>query len=108
MVDYLSRIGKLSALVTKLEAKENRRLPFGAPTLKQLVPEFIAIARKNLSRVGALKVEKALHYDEAAPFTISELHSFVHQTDLPTSRDILQFWKRTEPLFRLMLEQDVP
>jgi hypothetical protein len=30
----------------------------------------------------------------------------VHQFDLPSARDILQFWKRTEPLFRLMLEQD--
>jgi len=25
---------------------------------------------------------------------------------LPSARDILKFWERTEPLFRLMLEQD--
>jgi hypothetical protein len=45
-------------------------------------------------------------YDAAAPFTLSELHAFVHQAgDLPSARDIQQFWVRTEPLFRLMLEE---
>ncbi len=40
------------------------------------------------------------------PLAVASLHGFVHQDDFPSARDILQFWKRTEPLFRLMLEQD--
>ena len=70
------------------------------------MPEIIRIAKNKLTKADALKVEKAIRYDSAAPFTLSELHGFVHQADLPSARDILQFWNRTEPLFRLMLEQD--
>jgi len=106
VLDYLGRIGELPGIIERLQKKEGRQLPFGAPTLKQLVPEITRIARAKLARADALKVEKAIRYDLSAPFTISELHGFVHQSDLPSARDILQFWKRTEPLFRLMLEQD--
>jgi hypothetical protein len=106
VLDYLGRTGELSKITAKIEAKEGRALPFGAPTLRQLVPEVTRIAKEKLSMTDALKVEKAIRYDPAAPFTISELHGFVHQSDLPSARDILQFWKRTEPLFRLMLGQD--
>jgi len=60
-----------------------------------------------LKRSESLKVEKAIRYDAAAPFSLSELHAFVHQSDLPSERDLLQFWLRTEPLFRMMLENDV-
>ena len=74
--------------------------------MKQLVPEITRIAKNKLTRADALKVEKAIRYDPAAPFTLSEFHGFVHQSDLPSARDIFQFWNRTEPLFRLMLEQD--
>lgn len=105
-LDYLERIGELQTIKKKLETKMNGRLPFGTPTMKQLVPEIVRIAKKKLNKNDALKVEKALRYDVSAPFTISELHNFVHQSDMPSARDILQFWSRTEPLFRLMLEQD--
>lgn len=106
VLDYFERTGELSKIIARLESKEGCRLPFGAPTMKQLVPEITRIAKAHLSRPDAQRVEKAVRYDASAPFTISELHGFVHQSDLPSARDILQFWKRTEPLFRLMLEQD--
>lgn len=106
VLDYLSRIGHLPEIIAKIEKKEGRKLPFGAPTLRQLLPEITRIAKDKLTAADALKVEKAIRYDAAAPFTISELHGFVHQSDLPSARDILQFWKRTEPLFRMMLEQE--
>jgi len=106
VLDYLQRIGELTKIVEKLEKKEKRKLPFGAPTMKQLAPEITRIARSKLKRTDSIKVEKAIRYDPSAPFTISELHGFVHQSDLPSARDILQFWIRTEPLFRLMLEQE--
>ena len=106
VLDYLGRIGELPRIIGSLEEKEGRKLPFGAPTMKQLMPEITRIAKNKLIRADALKVEKAIRYDASAPFTLSELHGFVHQSDLPSARDILQFWNRTEPLFRLMLEQD--
>jgi hypothetical protein len=106
VLDYLGRIGELPQIIAKIERKEGRALPFGAATLRQLVPEITRIAKGRLSATDALKVGKAIRYDAAAPFTISELHGFVHQSDLPSARDIWQFWKRAEPLFRLMLEQD--
>ena len=102
--DYLERIGELPKIIEKIERKEERKLPFGVPTLKQLVPEITQIAKSKLTAPDAARVEKAVRYDPAAPFSISELHGFVHQSDMPSPRDILQFWKRTEPLFRLMLE----
>ena len=107
VLDYLERIGELTKIVEKLEKKAKGRLSFGTPKMKQLVPEITRIAKNKLKRADTLKVEKALRYDPSAPFTISELHGFVHQSDFPSARDIWQFWKRTEPLFRLMLEQDV-
>ena len=76
--------------------------------MKQLVPEITRIAKANLGKAEATKIEKAIRYDAAAPFTLSDLHAFVHQqADLPGARDIWQFWLRTEPLFRMMLEQDI-
>lgn len=104
--DYLERIGQLPKIIKKIESKTGGKLPFGTPTLKQLVPDIIGIAKKKLRRVYANNVEKAITYNPSAPFTISELHGFVHQDDFPCARDILQFWKRTEPLFRLMLEEE--
>lgn len=106
VVDYLERIGELPGIIKRLEEKQGRKLPFGAPTMKQLVPAITQIAKSKLKASDALKVEKAIRYDAAAPFTISELHGFVHHPDFPSARDILQFWTRTEPLFRLMLEED--
>ena len=106
VVDYLQRTGELPGIIKKLEEKEGRKLPFGTPTMRQLAPEITRIADEKLSEAHARIVKKAVRYDPSAPFTISELHGFVHQSDLPSARDILQFWSRTEPLFRLMLEKD--
>lgn len=106
VLEYLKRTGALSELIATLEKKEKRKLPFGTPTMRQFVPEITQIAKKKLTVADAQKVEKAIRYDASAPFTLSELHGFVHGSDLPSARDIQQFWNRTEPLFRLMLEQD--
>ncbi len=107
VTDYLERAGELDGIIAKLKAKN--ALWSGAPTMRQLVPEIVRIAKKSLPGPDATRVEKALRHDKAAPFTLSDLHSFVHQSDdFPTGRDILQFWTRVEPLFRLMLESAPP
>lgn len=106
VLDYLERAGELSEIIRRIEQRQGgSKLPFGVPTMKQLAPEAVRIAKRDLTTAQAQRVEKALRYDASAPFSISELHGFVHQADLPTPRDILQFWSRTEPLFRLMLEE---
>jgi hypothetical protein len=106
VLDYLERTGDLAKLTATLA--EKGKLRHDTPTIKQLIPTLISIVRKRLAKADADKVEKAIRYDAAAPFTVSDLHSFVHQLrEWPGDRDIHQFWLRTEPLFRLMLEQDV-
>jgi hypothetical protein len=106
VLDYFQRSGELTQITTRL--REKGKLRFGSPTMKDLVPDIIRLAKEKLPETQSLKVEKALRYDSSAPFTLSDLHSFVHQSsELPTARDIYQFWLRTEPLFRLMLEQDI-
>lgn len=106
VIDYLQRTGELAKIIQRLGGRG--KLPYGTPTMKQLVPEITRIAKTNLPSSDATKVEKAIRYDAAAPFTLSDLHAFVHQSsDLPSERDIWQFWLRTEPLFRMMLEQDM-
>ena len=107
VLHYLKRVGELNGIIAKIEEKEKRKLPFGVPTMKQLVPEITRIAKSRLSASEGATVAKALKYDASAPFSISDLHAFVHSTDLPGKRDIHQFWLRTEPLFRLMLERDL-
>lgn len=107
VIDYLTRTGELPGIIKKIQTKGGK-VSFGVPTMRQLVPEISRIADLQLSHGDAVKVKKAVHYDASAPFTVSELHGFVHHTDFPTPRDILQFWNRTEPLFRLMLEQAPP
>ena len=88
--------------------KDKRKLRQGIPVLRDLRTEIIRIARGKLEEADANRVEKALRPDVAAPFGLDDLHSFVHQAkDLPGGRDILQFWTRTEPLFRMMLEQHI-
>lgn len=105
VINYLERIGELPGIISRIE-KKGGKVQYGVPTMKQLVPEITRIAKERLTIAESKKVEKAVRYDSAAPFTISDLHGFVHSTDLPSERDILQFWDRTEPLFRLMLEKD--
>ena len=102
--DYLKRTGRLQNLINRLKSKgkftHNREL-----TMRDLAKEITAVAKKLLNNKDATMVEKALRHDPAAPFSISDLHAFVHHTDFPVANDIKQFWNRTEPLFRLMLEQ---
>lgn len=105
VLDYLKRSGHLEVLTKRLA--EKGKLRYGTPEMRELAPEIVRIAKKRLSAADAQKVEKALKYDASAPFSISQLHAFIHQADLPSQRDILQFWLRTEPLFRMMLEQDL-
>lgn len=106
VIDYLQRTGEFPKIIAKLEKKKSR-LPYGVPTMRQLLPEIIRIAKKHLNQSEARRVEKAIRHDAAAPFTLSDLHAFVHQaSELPGERDIRQFWLRTEPLFRLMLERE--
>lgn len=105
IINFLERTGELQKLTETLEKKG--KLPYGSPTMRQLVPAVIRIAKKRLPASESRNVEKAIKYDPAAPFTLSDLHAFVHGvSDLPGERDIWQFWLRTEPLFRLMLERD--
>lgn len=105
-VEYLRRTGELQTLIDDLRTK--RQLQGETPTLKQMINLLKKHAKQNLSSSQADSVEKAINYNRTAPFTISDLHSFVHQPhELPTERDILQFWKRIEPLVRHMLEADV-
>jgi len=105
VIHFLERTGEMKKLIEKLGGKG--KLPFGIPTLRQMAPAIVQIAKRELSASEATKVEKAVKYDAAAPFTVSDLHAFVHQSaELPSARDIWQFWLRTEPLFRLMLEND--
>lgn len=107
VIDYFTRTGEYDGIIEKLK-QQNIKLPHGVPTMKQIVKEVIVVAKRDLSVADANRVEKALKYDKAAPFTISDMHGFVHTTDIPSQRDILQFWSRLEPLFRLMLENDIP
>ena len=106
VVCYLKRTGGFEKVTRQLRAKGKLQAR-QTPTLKQLVPEITRIAKERLSPSEAEMVEKALKYDRAAPFSISELHSFVHSSDPPGEREIRQFWSRTEPLFRVMLQEDV-
>ena len=104
ILDYLERTGDLKVMKDRLESKG--RLRQGIPTMKDLRVEIVRIAKSKLPEAEANRVEKALRNDPAAPFGLDDLHSFVHQgKEFPGDRDILQFWARTEPLFRMMLER---
>ena len=103
--DYLDRTGRLQRLIGELKSKG--KLPkYGVPPMRQLSAEIVKVAKDQLDPSDATMVEKALRYDPAAPFSVNDLHAFVHLTDFPGENDIRQFWNRTEPLFRLMLEEE--
>lgn len=106
VLDYLGRTGDLEVLTEKL--KKLGKLRQGIPVLRDLRAEITRIAKAKLPAADATRVEKALKLDQAAPFSLDDLHSFVHQAkDFPGGRDIQQFWARTEPLFRLMLDHPI-
>lgn len=103
--DYLKRTGRLQQIINELRAKG--KLPQDeALRFKHLAKEIVDVAKEKLNRTESTMVEKALRHDPAAPFSLNDLHAFVHHTDFPGARDIEQFWNRTEPLFQLMLEKD--
>jgi len=104
VIDYLERTGDLEKLTRAL--REKGKLRRDTPELKDLRAQIIRIAKVKLSSPDATRVEKAVRLDRAAPFGLDDLHAFVHQVkEFPGENDIRQFWARTEPLFRLMLEQ---
>lgn len=104
--DYLRRTGRLSEIVKRIESRTQGRLPYGTPRMRDVVPDLVRIAKSRLEKPQASEVEKALQPNAAAPFTLSDLNSFVHNdASLPTARDTQQFWLRIEPLVRLMLEE---
>ncbi len=102
VLHYFEQTGELADIKEKLKSKN--KLQHDTPTLRQLSVEITHLAKKRLPKQQATMVEKAVRYDRSAPFTVSELNTFVHQQDFPSARDIQQFWIRIEPLLRLMLE----
>lgn len=106
LVDYLIRSGRMATLISDLRSK-GIKWRHDYPQMKYLVQELITVAKNNLSKPEALKVEKALTGGRSMAHVLTDLHAFVHDfAELPTGADILQFWLRTEPIFRLMLETD--
>lgn len=105
ILDYLSRAGKLNALIQRLKAEG--KLRHTMPTLSQTVAEIKDIAKTKLKGPTMNKIAKALSHDNGVPFSVGDLNSFVHDTDIPGARDILQFWDRTEALFVLMLTDEI-
>lgn len=101
---YLDKTGELKKL--KAELDDKKKLRYGRVELQHMIGRVVGIAKTKLEARAATSVEKALKYDAAAPFSIRELHDFVHSEDQPNPRDIKTFWLRTEPLFRLMLERE--
>lgn len=107
VVDYLKRTGELPGIIERIERKTGKKLRFDAPEMSDLAIEVRRIAKARLTRTEAEGVIKAFTPNAGAAFNISDLHAFVHRpSSLPTARDIQQFWLLTEPLFRLMLEQE--
>lgn len=104
--DYLIRTGRMASLEARLKAK-GKRWRYDHPDMQDQLNEIRDVANKNLSKQDADRVAKAIANNPALPFSVPDLHSFVHDTaNLPTGNEILQFWLRTEKLFRLMLESD--
>lgn len=104
ITDYLKRADAYDGLVDSLKSKQ--KLQSHGPTFQQQVTEVLKLTKNRLDGNEHNLVRKAFSNDKAAPFTLSELHSFVHSpNDLPSARDIEQFWSRAEPLFRIMLQE---
>lgn len=105
--DYLKRSNAYDPLVARLTGS-GTKLQWG-PTFKQRVGEVFKVAGpklKKLDKDALGLVKKAFSSDPAAPFTLTELHSFVHSSnDLPSANDLDTFWSRAEPLFKIMLQE---
>lgn len=99
---YFTDTGELPSIVARLQQKN--ALKGDRPSLSQLSKELIRVAKANLEPTEAAEVEKAVTPNKSAPFTISDLNSFVHNpASLPSDRDIQQFWSRVQPIMKLML-----
>lgn len=99
--DYLERTGEMAAIVERLRSKNALRR-HGQPEMGQLVTEIQRVARERLEKDESERVDRALRREK----WLEDLNAFVHQVkDLPTPQDLLAFWERMEPLFRLMLEE---
>lgn len=106
MVDFLVRTGRMAKLETELTSK-GIRWNYDYPDMKHLLLAIEDFAKSNLKTGEAQKVSKALFGNKEDAHVLKDLHAFVHDSaDLPTGNDILQFWLRTEPLFRSMLMID--
>ena len=101
---YLDRIGELARITGKL--KTAGKLRFGHMTMQELVKQIKRVAKGRLDDPEYEKVCRALSKDPDVAFRMVDLHAFVHSSDLPGETDIRQFWLRTEPLFRMMLEEE--
>ena len=101
--DYMTRTKELETVKSELEAK-NKLPQHGEPEMRHLLPRVKRIAKDNLEKSQAESLNRAL-----GDGWLQDLNAFVHQVqEIPTPLEILQFWKRAEPLFRLMLEEPVP
>lgn len=99
--DYLQRTGEMTVIVERLRSKKALRA-HGQPEMGQLIEEIHRIAQGRLEKSEAESVGRALRRER----WVEDFNAFVHQPrDLPTPDDLLAFWERMEPLFRLMLEE---
>lgn len=104
ILDYLKRTGHLAALEKQLHLDSKDR--YDVPEMKYLKKEILKIAERRLHPTHHKMVAKALQKDPHAPFSLDDLHSFVHNPeDFPDPGAIRNFWKRTEPLFMMMLQE---
>ena len=101
--DYLDRNGDMPKIRDRLKGRG--KLPEnGRVEMRHLKREIIRLGKEHLEREDADRIERALGNER----WIEDLNAFVHgNRDLPTPLDIKAFWERTEPLFRLMLEEPV-
>ena len=102
--DYLERTQEMETIRGELKAKG--RLPrHEQPEMRHLVKKVRQIAKERLEKSEAESVDRAL----SKGGWLEDMNAFVHQArEIPTPLDLLQFWERTQPLFRLMLEQPLP
>ena len=101
--DYFERNGDMARIRERMSNKGT--LPGHVRVrMADLEREIIRVAKEHLEPDEAKGIDRALRNER----WMDDLNAFVHGTrDLPTPTDILAFWVRTEPLFRLMLEEPV-
>ena len=101
--DYLECNGDMALIRERMSSKGTlpQHVRVRMPDLER---EIIRVATEHLAPDEARQIDRALRGER----WMGDLNAFVHGTrDLPTPHDIVAFWERTEPLFRLMLEEPV-